>query len=108
MTPDLLENESNSTSFVFDEVEWPEQAAYRCHICLVQEDDEQISAIVLNLPGAASCGATECEALENVRESILGLIEVYKEHGDPIPWVVDSRSEEIPNGARTQWILVNV
>jgi predicted RNase H-like HicB family nuclease len=107
MIPDLLENESNSTSVVFNEVAWPEESAYRCHICLVPEDDGQFSAIVLNLPGAASCGATESEALENVQESIRGLIEVYKEHDDPIPWK-DSRSEEIPAGTKTQWILVNV
>ena len=107
MAPALLENESNSTSFVFDVVEWPEQAAYRCHVCLIPEEDGQFSAIVLNLPGAASCGATESEALANVEESILGLIEVYKEHGDSIPWK-DYRSEEIPNGVKTHWILVNV
>lgn len=107
MAPELIENESNSTSFLFEEVQWPEESAYRCHICLVPEDDGQITAIVLNLPGAASSGLTEAEAIENVRESILGLIEVYKEHGDPIPWK-DARSEDIPNGAKAQWILVNV
>jgi predicted RNase H-like HicB family nuclease len=107
MTPTLLENESNSTSFVFDSVEWPEESAYRCHICLVPEEDGQFSAIVLNLPGAASCGKSESDALANVKESVRGLIAVYEEHGDPIPWK-DYRSEEIPNGAKTQWILVNV
>ena len=107
MAPALLENESKSNSFVFDLVEWPAQSAYRCHVSLVPEEDGQFSAIVLNLPGAASCGASESEALANVEESIRGLIEVYNEHGDPIPWK-DYGSEEIPNGAKTQWILVNV
>ena len=107
MAPAILENESNSTSLMFDEVEWQKQDAYRCHVCLIPEEGGAFSAIVLNLPGAASCGETESEALGNVEESIRGLIEVYKEHGDPIPWK-DYRSEEIPNGARTQWILVNV
>jgi predicted RNase H-like HicB family nuclease len=106
MAPTLLENESNSASFMFDEVQWPERIAYRCHVCLVAED-EQFSAIVLNLPGAASCGDTESEALANVEESIRELIQVYAENGDPIPWK-EYRSEEIPPGAKLQWILVNV
>ena len=107
MAPALLENESNSTTFMFDEVEWPEKTGYPCHVSLVREDDGQISAFVLNLPGAASCGDTESEALENVKESVRGLIEVYQEHGDPIPWT-DYRSDDIPDGATTKWILENV
>ena len=107
MAPALLENESNSTSFVFEMAEWEQQAAYRCHVCLIREEDGQFSAIVLNLPGAASCGASESEALVNVEESIRGLIEVYKDQGQPVPWK-NYRSEEIPDGAKTQWILVNV
>lgn len=107
MTPKLLENKSNSTSFVFDSVDWPVQSAYRCHVCIVPEDDGQFLAIALNLPGAASGGKTESDALANVEESIRGLIEVYKENGDPIPWK-DYCCEEIPGGTKTQWILVNV
>jgi predicted RNase H-like HicB family nuclease len=107
MAPTLLESESNSMSFVFDAVEWPKQAAYRCHVCVIPEEDGGFSAIVLNLPGAGSSGETEPEALANVEESIRGLIEVYGEHGDPIPWK-DYRSEEIPEGAKAKWILVNV
>ncbi len=107
MAPAPLENESNAASFVFDEIQWPNQNAYQCHVCLIDEEDGQVSAIVLNLPGAASCGETEAEAVKNVKESVHGLIEVYNEHGDPIPWK-DYRSEEIPSGAKTRWILVNV
>ena len=88
------------------EPDWRTQNAYRCCVCLIPEEDG-FSAIVLNLPGAASCGDTESEALENVKESIRGLIDVYMEHGDPIPWT-DCRSEDIPAGAKRQWILVNV
>ena len=51
MTPALLENESNSTTFMFEEVEWAQKTAYRCHVCLVREEDGQFSAFVLNLPG---------------------------------------------------------
>jgi predicted RNase H-like HicB family nuclease len=103
MAPAILENKSNnSLSFIFDSVDW----AYSCHICLVPEEG-QVSAIVLNLPGAASCGATEAEALANVEESIRGLIELYEERGEPIPWR-EYGSDEIPAGAKTRWILVNV
>ena len=107
MAPSLLESENDFATFAPDQVEWPEKTGYACHVSLVREDDGQISAFVLNLPGAASCGDTESEALENVRESVRGLIEVYQEHGDSIPWK-DYPSEDIPKGATTKWILVNV
>ena len=107
MAPVILESESGAAGFMFDDVEWPQNTAYRCHICLASEEDGSISAFVLNLPGAASCGQTEEEALRNVEESVRGLIEVYNENGNPVPWT-DSRSEDIPEGAETRWILVNV
>jgi predicted RNase H-like HicB family nuclease len=105
-TPTVFESESGATSILIN-LEWPKTNAYRCHICLIPEEDGEFSALVLNLPGAGSCGPTEAEAIQNVEESIRGLIEVYKDYGDPIPWK-DSRAEEIPNGAKTKWILVNV
>jgi predicted RNase H-like HicB family nuclease len=85
---------------------WITPKAYRCHVCLVREEDGSFSAIVLNLPGAGSCGDTEEEALQNVREAIHGLIESYSEAGQEIPWK-NSTSDDIPNGAKQKWILVN-
>jgi predicted RNase H-like HicB family nuclease len=85
---------------------WSARTAYRCHVGLIREEDGSFSAIVLNLPGAGSCGETEQEALENVREAILGVIESYLASGEEIPWK-DSESEDIPAGAKTKWILVN-
>ncbi len=35
--------------------DWSETTAYRCHVCLICEEDGTFSAIVLNLPGAGSC-----------------------------------------------------
>jgi len=85
--------------------EWiPQNRCYRCHIRLIREDDGSFSAVVLNLPGAGSCGTTEEEALKNVREAILGVIESYAETDSEIPW----RGQDeygIPEGAR--WIIVN-
>lgn len=105
MAPVILENESKATSFVFEEVGWPEHG-YRCHICLIPEDDGTWSAIVLNLPGAASCGKSEEEALENVREAIVGVIKSYLADDETIPWC-DSVSDDIPQNAKQTWILVN-
>ena len=79
---------------------------YRCHVCLIPEEDGSFSAIVVNLPGAGSCGDTEEEALENVREAILGVIESYIASGEEIPWK-DAESEDIPAGAKHKWMLVN-
>ena len=85
---------------------WLESKAYRSHICLVQEDDGSFSAIVLNLPGTGSCGNTEEEALKNVREAILGVIESHVEAGEEIPWRgLDEYT--IPEGTKQKWILVN-
>ncbi len=104
MEPILLESESGATTFLFNEVDWPEECAYRCHIGLIREDDGQVSAIVLNLPGAGSCGTTVEEALHNVREAIVGVVESHKDAGEDVPWLDDY---EIPQGGQLKWILVN-
>ncbi len=89
---------------------WRSTRAYRCHIGLIKEDDGQFSAIVLNLAGTGSCGDTEEEALNNVREAVLGVIESYLESGEEIPWmnsISETSAEDIPEGAKLTWILVN-
>lgn len=95
--------------YTFGDFSWSKQwqDSYPCHVALVPEEDGQVSAIVLDLPGAASCGDTDAEALENVKESIRGLIELYREQGNPIPWK-DYWEEDIPDGAKTKRIMVNV
>jgi len=80
--------------------------AYRCHVCTIREDDGSFSVIVLNLPGCGSCGDTKEEALKNVREAILGVVESYIKDGQQIPWQ-DSTPEDIPGDAELKWILVN-
>jgi predicted RNase H-like HicB family nuclease len=102
----LLENESGSINFVFDEVEWLKRFAYRCHICVIPDEDGQFSAVVLNLPGAGSCGRTEEEALTNVQDAVRGVIESYTMDGEAVPWQ-DSEMDDIPEGAKLMWILVN-
>jgi predicted RNase H-like HicB family nuclease len=84
----------------------PSVKAYRCHVCTIREDDGTFSSLVLNLPGCGSCGETEEESLENVREAVLGVIESHLEASEDIPWI-DSASRDIPKCANQKWILVN-
>ena len=79
--------------------------AYRCHICLIREEDGTFSAVVLNLPGAGSTAPLR-RRLCNVREAVLGVAESHAEAGEEIPWQ-DSLSCEIPENAAQKWILVN-
>jgi predicted RNase H-like HicB family nuclease len=83
------------------------EVVYHCNIAMIREEDGSYTAIVLNLPGAASEGATEDEAMANVRESICGLVESYTATGDPIPWK-DPVPCDVPPDAKTKWILVYV
>jgi predicted RNase H-like HicB family nuclease len=86
--------------------DWVPVDSYRCHVLLISEDDNTLSGVVLNLPGAGSCGATEEETLGNVKEAVKGVIDSYRRSGKAIPWI-DSRESKIPEGARQKWILVN-
>ena len=45
------------------------------------------------IPGCISQGATKDEAVENVREAILGCLEVRAEHGMPL--TVETRLAEV-------------
>ena len=88
--------------------EWTKSTkSYRCHILLLKEEDGSYSALVLNLPGAGSCGDTEEEAMRNVREAATGAIESYLSADESIPWI-DSTEAEIPDAGKQKWILVHV
>lgn len=106
-TPEIdLENSAESQRVEPDK--WTERPkSYRCHVLLLKEDDGSYSALVLNLPGAGSCGDTEEEAMRNAREAVCGAIESYLDAGEEIPWL-DSLTGDIPEGAKHKWILVNV
>jgi predicted RNase H-like HicB family nuclease len=86
--------------------QWGPATSYRCHVLLQKEEDGRWSAIVLNLPGAGSCGDSEAEALANVREAVAGAIQSYLESGEEIPWK-DSLAADIRDDARHKWILVH-
>jgi len=97
---------NNAVSVYPSEKEWAESHSYRCHVCVIKEDDGTYSAVVLNLPGCGSCGDTEEEALNNVKESILAVVESHCDADEDIPWS-DACSDDIPEGAHHKWILVN-
>lgn len=97
-----LNNRAESKTFECDG--W-EDRAYRCHVCVFRDDDG-FSAVVLNLPGVGSCGDTEDEAMQNIREAVIGAIECYNDANETIPWR-DSSQEDIPSGSVQKWIIVN-
>ena len=101
-----IELENINLAQLSNDQNWANLVAYRCHVCMIREDDGTFSAIVLNLPGCGSCGDTKDEAIANVREAVLGVIESHRTANEPIPWQ-DAESDDIPNGASQKWILVD-
>ncbi len=104
---DVLELVNAMVADVHDVLTWAApRNLYRCHICLTRDEQGVVSAVVLNLPGCGSCGDTVDEAIQNVREAILGVIESHIEAGERVPWV-NSILTQIPKGATQRWIVVN-
>lgn len=79
---------------------------YRCHLAISRDDDGRFSAVVLNLPGAGSCGDSKAEAIANAREAVLGIIESYREDQLDIPWQ-DSSNYDVEPGVDEEWILLD-
>ncbi len=79
-------------------------SSLRAHVAILPEDDGTFSAIVLNLPGAGSCGDTLDEAVANVKDAVLAVVESYQDDGISVPWTAEY---EIPDGATCMWIEVN-
>jgi predicted RNase H-like HicB family nuclease len=50
-----------------------------------QEEDGRWSAWIEALPGCATWGYTEAEAVEALREAAQAYVEVMVEHGQPVP-----------------------
>ena len=101
-----IDFENTNTPQEFHDLTWIRPDAYRCHVRTVREDDGTFSAMVLNLPGCGSCGDTEEDAVANVREAVLGVIESHLAAGEEIPWR-NTVPTDIPKGATQKWILVN-
>lgn len=98
-------NDSTNDSYTIGETRFHPKT-YRCHLAISRDEEGGFSAIVLNLPGAGSCGDSEEEAIANAREAAKGVIESYIEDGVDIPWI-DQFKYSIPPSAAQKWILVN-
>lgn len=88
--------------------EWRRTAGnvFRCMVHLVPEEDGRLSAIAATLPGVASQGATEEEALANVTEALAAALATYAELRMPIPWTASPPEREA--AAQTKWVIVHV
>jgi predicted RNase H-like HicB family nuclease len=95
---------SPSPSFADD---WKEHHGnlYRCQVYLYHEKEGGFSVIAASLPGVASQGETEQQALANITEAFAGVISVYEESGGKIPWT--DRPREPGPGAVARWVFVN-
>ena len=69
------------------------------------EDGPGYYVYAVNLPGAVSQGSTEIEATIRIREALKGLLQLYREMGEGIPWAIDD--DPIPADAIEKWIYVN-
>ncbi len=95
MKPLLLEFAGTQGEYESHEETPVRPKAYRLHVLISKEDDEdQYSIVALNLPGCVSCGDTVEEAKKNIKEAATGLIEAYETSGKPIPWK-DTFSQDI-------------
>jgi len=83
------------------------ERVYECRVWLCPEDEGGYSAIVPSLPGVASQGETQEEALDGIKEAFQGVAAEYLESNDEIPWCHDIVRQK-PHGAIEKWILVNV
>jgi len=54
-------------------------------VTIQKETDGGYVTRCLELPGALSQGETEAEALANVKDAILTVIDMMREQGEPIP-----------------------
>ena len=68
----------------------------------MEDGDESYSVEALNLPGAVSCGDTQDEAIANIKEAALSVIEVYEASSESVPW------KELSESELSQAVLLNL
>jgi predicted RNase H-like HicB family nuclease len=83
----------------------PEKKTYRYKVYLLEEEDGGHSVRAASLPGVASQGDTEQDALSNVVTAFEGAIASYKKHGEEIPWSKSPRPME--RGEVERWVIVH-
>ena len=77
-------------------------------LAVVAEDGKRLMAYSPSLPGAATEGDTQAEAVENLKEAVKGCILAYRDAGEPIPWVEAPEVEEEEEVLFKGWIDVDV
>lgn len=81
----------------------------RYPIALHTDDGKCFGVTVPDIPGCFSAGASEDEALENVREAILGHLELLAEDGEDVPSALPvSEYEHCPEFQGVTWRVVEV
>lgn len=76
---------------------------YRLEVRVLQEDCG-VSVHVPALPGVASQGEADTDALDNIREALAAAIESYVERGEAIPWVREC--VDLAPGERPIWVVM--
>ncbi len=84
--------------------EYPAKTCFECRVALLREDDGGYSVYAISLPGVASQGETEKEAIANIVDALSGALAEYKSSGVDIPWSEDF----IEDGAIERRVLVNL
>ena len=99
--------ETDNPRIIRPKGEWRQHKGdmYRCMVYLTPEDEGGFSVVAAQLPGVASQGSTEQEALANIVEAFEGAIAVYKEMGQGIPWTKTPLEPE--RGAVLRWVIVH-
>lgn len=104
-TADII-NEREGSTLMSTNPAWQHLSnSYQCRVRLCPEEEGGFSVFALNLPGAASQGETEEEALANIREACTGAIKSYMDRDGKIPWEEVEVEDYI--GAKEFWVVVN-
>jgi predicted RNase H-like HicB family nuclease len=101
----VIELENKAVTYKGKVDDWHSGKMYRVYLLITQDEEGTYSAVALNLPGAGSCGDTEAEAVENAKESVVGLLESYRDAGADVPWR-DPLSTDIPTDGGTQRVVL--
>jgi predicted RNase H-like HicB family nuclease len=76
----------------------------KCSVYLIPEEEGGFSVISTDLPGVASQGETEEDALANIREAYMSAIRCYEEDGGSVPWLKTPEEPESGSIPRTVFV----
>ena len=75
-------------------IEYPNLTCFECRVGLLRETDGSFSVYAINLPGVASQGENEQEAIANITDALIGVLMEYKTDGE-IPWADEFLEENV-------------